>query len=695
MKKLLSIFILLIIFPATAFGAIAAGWNATSTDRGFIAPTAINGNIPYIQIPYLVSTSSATSTFAGGVKSPCFSNDGITCLGSGSGGGSTGTVSTSTSETSGFLPYWTSTAATPALIGKVATTSLSVSSPLTLTGTLGALVGGSNSTVNCQTASGSQAGCLSSTDWTTFNNKQNTLANTIANGLTATTTFSNGGLVFADNTPKLTQDTANLNWNNTGKLLGIGVGSATTTQIQSGQSGVGPGTISNTASSLFVNGVGTQFFNNFKSGDTITVGAQTVTISLVNSNTNMQMSTAITSAHTGISYSVPTRQGFFVYGNGGLLNIGQVGIGNSASVEDTQNQFGIQGSLVIQNTITRDFQAYANNTGTNAYADIFTNTTYLPTGTSAADETFFGYDSQGKIDDASTVDIGAVIGARFSAIGGGSGQIGEVLGGLFEATDGNGINPIVTGGNFAVQGVGTDGVVTAGNFQTFLFSNSVDTSFGEQILLSTFGSTIGDATGLDISTMGDASTVVTGDYQAIDIHLPTGGSGLTVNGNAYGIISDPGSGNWGIGTTTPTAGLSLVTASSTVASTAYTGLVAIFAGMENTVTKIFASIDQWGGWIFSGDAPTLGTCGVSPSVASASNQATGNITVGTGIVTACAVKFAHPYPTGTTVHVFIETDGTTALANSVSAISTTGFTANFAASLGSGTFDYWVISSRI
>lgn len=47
------------------------------------------------------------------------------------------------------------------------------------------------------------------------------LANTIANGLTATTTFSNGGVVFSDST-KLTQDTANLFWDNTNKRLAIG-----------------------------------------------------------------------------------------------------------------------------------------------------------------------------------------------------------------------------------------------------------------------------------------------------------------------------------------------------------------------------------------------------------------------------------------------------------------------------------------
>lgn len=56
-------------------------------------------------------------------------------------------------------------------IYNTATSSLSVGSPLTVTGTLGALIGGTNATINCQAASGSQAGCLSSADWTTFNNK--------------------------------------------------------------------------------------------------------------------------------------------------------------------------------------------------------------------------------------------------------------------------------------------------------------------------------------------------------------------------------------------------------------------------------------------------------------------------------------------------------------------------------------------
>lgn len=75
------------------------------------------------------------------------------------------------------------------------TTSLSVASPLTVTGTLGALIGGTNSTINCQTASGSQAGCLASADWTTFNNKQT--AGSYITALTGDVTASGPGSVAA------------------------------------------------------------------------------------------------------------------------------------------------------------------------------------------------------------------------------------------------------------------------------------------------------------------------------------------------------------------------------------------------------------------------------------------------------------------------------------------------------------------
>lgn len=57
-------------------------------------------------------------------------------------------VSTSTNETKGRLPYWTTTSGSPATLGEVATTSLTINAPLTTSGTAGALVGGSNLTID-------------------------------------------------------------------------------------------------------------------------------------------------------------------------------------------------------------------------------------------------------------------------------------------------------------------------------------------------------------------------------------------------------------------------------------------------------------------------------------------------------------------------------------------------------------------
>ena len=73
-------------------------------------------------------------------------------------------LATSTNLTQGRLLYATGVNT----IGQVATSTLSASSPLT--GSFTQV--GSGGSLGCQTASGSQAGCLSSADWTTFNNKQ-------------------------------------------------------------------------------------------------------------------------------------------------------------------------------------------------------------------------------------------------------------------------------------------------------------------------------------------------------------------------------------------------------------------------------------------------------------------------------------------------------------------------------------------
>ena len=74
---------------------------------------------------------------------------------------------------------------TNALSG-VATTSLTATSPIVLSNAI-SVIGASASAITCNTASGSQAGCLASTDWTTFNSKQATLSATYPLSLSGAT----------------------------------------------------------------------------------------------------------------------------------------------------------------------------------------------------------------------------------------------------------------------------------------------------------------------------------------------------------------------------------------------------------------------------------------------------------------------------------------------------------------------------
>lgn len=244
-KKILFVIaaVILAILP-TAASATPVSWDQTS---GILQPL-ISGQTSQVKVPYLTATSTtATSTlnntnlagptveilgqyitnlvtyirslFSGGtgisVSGGTITNTGVTSIVAGTnvsisgstgavtinstatGGSGTGNVATSTGETAGNLAYYTSTNGTPATIGKVATTSLGVSAPITFSGTLGAQVGGVSGTFGCTTATGSVAGCLSAADWTTFNGKGSGTVTSVAgnNGLTGTvTTTGNIGL---------------------------------------------------------------------------------------------------------------------------------------------------------------------------------------------------------------------------------------------------------------------------------------------------------------------------------------------------------------------------------------------------------------------------------------------------------------------------------------------------------------------
>ena len=84
------------------------------------------------------------------------------------------------------------------------------------------------------------------------------------------------------------------------------------------QSSSGPGTVSNLAGGTSVLGVGTQFLNTFKVGDTITIPAtvgQTVTITFITDNEHLT-TTAITNVNNNVAYSLDGGTVFTTLGNG-------------------------------------------------------------------------------------------------------------------------------------------------------------------------------------------------------------------------------------------------------------------------------------------------------------------------------------------------------------------------------------------
>jgi hypothetical protein len=127
-----------------------------------------------------------------------------------------------------------------------------------------------------------------------------------------TGTGATGQVAFWNGTNTQTGDTGLL-WDNANKYFGIQCIPAVNFQVN--QSTAGIGTVSNTAGGTTITGTNTQFLNTFRIGNTITIGAQTVVISAIASNTSMT-SAAITAANTNATYTLVGGNRFNVYGNG-------------------------------------------------------------------------------------------------------------------------------------------------------------------------------------------------------------------------------------------------------------------------------------------------------------------------------------------------------------------------------------------
>jgi fibronectin-binding autotransporter adhesin len=97
--------------------------------------------------------------------------------------------------------------------------------------------------------------------------------------------------------------------------VGVGTSSSPTTTFQVTQATAGVGTVSTTAGGTTVTGVGTQFSNTFKVGDTITANGETRTISAISSDTSLTTD-AWTNTNSGVAYTLVGGARFSVLGNG-------------------------------------------------------------------------------------------------------------------------------------------------------------------------------------------------------------------------------------------------------------------------------------------------------------------------------------------------------------------------------------------
>lgn len=216
MKKIL--FVVFLLLPNLAFAqfTVAQGGTGTSTfPHNFVVLgntslrlTAVATSSLGLESPLIFSTglnrigntvtnTGVTSIIAGTNISISGATGAVTINSTGGSGGG-GTISTSSPLVSGQGVYATGVST----IASIATSTPSAGGPITYSGTFGNFFGGTPGTFGCTAASGAANGCLSSTDWTTFNNKQGALSLplSIANGGTATTTQVTNAVNYFDGT---------------------------------------------------------------------------------------------------------------------------------------------------------------------------------------------------------------------------------------------------------------------------------------------------------------------------------------------------------------------------------------------------------------------------------------------------------------------------------------------------------------
>lgn len=509
-----------------------------------------------------------------------------------------------------------------------ATSTLTASSPLT--GSFTQI--GSGGSLGCQTASGSQAGCLASADWTTFNNKLSA----------AITTLGPTGQGQTGATQTLASTTSTTN----------GLTSALTI--------VGSGN--------------TQTFTPSLSG-TLTVPGGGTGVATLTGIAKGNGTSAFTAAANGTDYTLLSAQSCAAGSHISVLTA----TGGSTCTADTG------GASLLTNSGANTFL----NTGTNLQAPVLmaTSTTatstfagdvviggtgnsgnpnpYLFTGTSTAHTPIFGRVAGDLID--SELDWNGV-----SSINVVNANVGPCAASTYFA-DGN--NPTL-GGYYGTFSFLNDGWTNGGGSGCGIGVSNTDKPEAVAIVSPTgemdfdiasttqtgvtdYNWNVNNVTKMKLTNAGNLGLSTSTPSAELSVQAVT----APINNSYFDLGSSTGQdlsrwissskNSWSFGTTTLTAAL-MVEAASTTAGTvesAYNGQVSIISGLENTTVKFFQDIDQWGHRITGGDAPVLSSCGTTPSFVGAANDNDMSIQVGSVSATACTATFAHAWPTAPTCNV--------------------------------------------
>lgn len=597
------------------FGSYALAQAATIFKSQQVGSTPVNG--------YYLKTDGTNSTWA-----------------TVSGGGGSGTVSTSTNETAGSLSYWTSNSATPALLGKVATTSATCSgstscsaftvigsSPITISSTgvgsglattspvsggnvltysaigagsaygtatstltaSGPLTGsftqiGSGGSLGCTTASAGVAGCLNSSDWSTFNNKQNALTVTWPQILTGS------ALTFG------------------------GLSTSTSAVIGNIPYFSGVNTFANIATTTLSSGTGITI----SGGNGYLIGGSNSTVGLASMSAGV-LGTSV----AGVPSSQATSTLYGGSSTGGFV-LGWSNALNGLTLMATSSAGG--GSGTVNSGTTNQIAYYTGSTAVSSSGFVTNSDSFGALGIGTTTPKFLlqlasSTAPQLQLGDGSLTSSGWFLRNNASTL-----FIGTTSPTTF-ATSTNSILSITNAGK-----------VNFGNSAALQFDQDTGSTTANTLITGNIKTDInpGVFSAFDIAQNSGCSngTVQTGQFG-----FPSVSATNTLS--IFGLCNGNGAiGNFrvGIGTSSPIASLSVVGTTTGISSDG--SWVTLFTDIAQVFQMAFSDV---GHLYFGGTAPTLSSCGTSPSIVGTDNS--GTVTVGSVSASGCTITFAKTWAT--------------------------------------------------